>query len=92
MKLQPTKTHILARFHTKKHNLIATNSKDFGELGDEYRTRVEVLAVGPDVTACKPGDFLLLVPKPQLLPVANEDEALIFESAVVGIVLDDTAA
>lgn len=85
MKLQPSKTHILCRFYNP---LIKPASNDFD--ADASRTRVEVLEVGPDVTVCKKGDFLLLIPKPNVLSVAGDD-GLIDQGHVLGIVLDDTA-
>lgn len=88
MKLQPVKTHILVRFYNPPDIIIQASAKVFD--GGDTRTRVEVLAVGPDVTTCKSGDFLFLIPKPVIVPITNED-ALIDEGHVLGVVLDDVA-
>lgn len=91
MNLQPSKTHILVRLYDPAKQVIETISKTFD--GDARRTRVEVLAIGPDVKSCKVGDFLLLIPKPILLPAVNQagDEVLVDDGHVLGVVLDDKA-
>ncbi len=88
MQLQPVKTHILCRFHNPPDIIIQASAKVFD--GGDTRTRVEVLAVGPDVKCCKAGDFLFVIPKPAIAAVTNE-EGLIDEGHVLGVVLDDKA-
>lgn len=92
MQLQPCKTHILVKFYQPAKPVIKAANSQFASHNDDDRTRVEVLAVGPDVKCCKKDDFLLLIPKPTLLPIkSDEDLFLIDEGAVLGIVEDDAA-
>lgn len=88
MKLQPARTHILVRFYNPPDIIIQASAKQFD--GGDRRTRAEVIAVGPDVKSCNVGDFLYLIPKPAIAPV-SEDEGLIDEGHVLGVVLDDVA-
>lgn len=91
MNLQPSKTHILCRFYNPEKPKIELVGKQYTG-GDAYRTRVEVLAVGPKVESCNVGDFLLLIPKPQILSVGDDkDLGLLDEGHVLGVVLDDKA-
>jgi len=90
MQLQPSKTHILARFHNPAKPTIELVGKTYTG-GDQYRTRVEVLAVGPKVESCKVGDFILLIPKPVVLGVGDDETlGLIDEASVLGVT-DDVA-
>lgn len=92
MQLQPVKTHILVRFYHPQKPLIEAPNSVFGEMNDDLRTRVEVVSVGMDVKTCKPGDFLLLVPKPIRLNISSDKDLwLIDDGQVLGVVLDDTA-
>jgi hypothetical protein len=89
MNLQPAKTHILCRFHNPEKPTIKLVGQTYTG-GDQYRTRVEVLAVGPKVEACKNGDFLLLIPKPTVLGVGDDETlGLIDEASVLGVTDDE---
>lgn len=92
MKLKPAKTHILVKFYQPENFIIETPGSQFGATLADNRTRVEVKAIGPDVKTCKDGDFLLLIPKPTILPIDSENDLfLVDEGQVLGIVEDDTA-
>lgn len=95
MQLQPVHNYILIRLYipaeaSSKIQLPGTSPRS-AEFGDEHRTKIEVLAVGKEVTCCSVGDFVLLRPNPNLLPTKREpQEALVNAEAVLAVVTDDS--
>lgn len=91
MLLKPCKNNLVVRFYQPSGQAIVLpeTSQHNAPFSDATRTRVEVVAVSPDLEdRFKPGDFLLLRPKPALLPVGS-DLCLIDSGVVEAIVLDD---
>lgn len=94
MQLQPCHNYILIQLYepVAPSGLVlpgeATRDASFG---DEHRTKLEVLGVGKDVTCCTIGDFVLLRPNPNLLPVSKEPkQALVDANSVLAIVTSDS--
>lgn len=87
MKLQPVKTHILAKFYNPPKQKIVTQSK---VLSGEHRTIIEVIAVGPEVATCKVGDFLWLKPGSTPIGVDEKESLGVFDDTHVLGVTDDT--
>lgn len=87
MNLKPAKTHILAKFYNPAEQKIVTQSKT---LAGEYRTIIEVLAVGPDVTTCKVGDFVWLKPGSSPVGIDEKESLGVFDDTHVLGVTDDT--
>jgi hypothetical protein len=94
MQIKPGINRIHVKFHfptEKKDELVLPNSSLSPSVEDK-RTLVECLSIGDKVEVCKPGDFLLLHADTlrNAVPI-NRDEhtALIHDSVVIAIVLDD---
>lgn len=87
MNLKPVKTHILAKFYNPPAQKIVTQSKS---LGGEFRTIIEVVAVGPDVVTCKVGDFVWLKPNSAPIGVDEKESLGVFDDTHVLGITDDT--
>jgi hypothetical protein len=92
MKIQPVSNRILIRFHfPDPSDIILPNSKLSAEFGDKNRTKVEVMAVGPDVKTCKAGDFVMLLNDAErnLIPTSKEPAEGLIDASVVIAITDD---
>lgn len=92
MQIKPTQHYILVQFHFPEDQAVVLpdNVTAFSPSMEDKRTKVECLAHGEDVTVCHRGDFLLILDPRNMIPISkNPATALIHDSIVVGIVLDD---
>lgn len=93
MNIKPVANRVLVRFHFPPEDEVIQlpNSSLSTEVGDK-RTKVEVLAIGPNVKVCVTGQFILIHPDAlrNTIPVTKEPPiAIIHDSVILGIVLDD---
>lgn len=97
MNLKPVSNRILIRLHFPLEDGIVLPEMSFHAAMEDKRTLVEVVEVAEDggfenngVTCCGIGDFLLLRPDANILPVSKEPPlALIDAGVVLAVVLDD---
>jgi co-chaperonin GroES (HSP10) len=93
MQIKPAHHRILVKFYFPDESEgIVLPESNLSPSVEDKRTLVECLEIGPDVTVCDKGDFLLLhVDTLRTAVPIHKDEhtALIHDSMVIAIVLDD---
>lgn len=93
MNLKPTKRNLIARFIQPAGQLIiASASETLAPMTDDsQRTRVKIIALSKELESegeLSVGDFLLLRPRPNLLPVGSD--LVLFDASIIeAIVLSD---
>lgn len=93
MKIKPGPNRIHVQFHfPPEDGTVILPESSLSPSVESKRTIVECLSIGEAVTACKPGDFLLLHEDTlrNAVPISKEPPtALIHDSVVLAIILDD---
>lgn len=90
MNVKPVANRILVQLHfpPEDNESVVLPDINLNIVAEGQRTRVECLAIGPAVTTCKPGDFLILVDEAirNFVPTNKEPaQGLFHESVVIAI-------
>lgn len=92
MKIKPVDHRILIQLYFPDESEIILPDTNFSPSVEAQRTRAECVEIGPEVTVCGPGDFLLLHSDVlrNAIPISKEPPTmLIHDSQVIALVLDD---
>jgi co-chaperonin GroES (HSP10) len=90
MQIQPVDRNILVRFHKPQNSRIVSVGSLDTSATSTTRILIEVLAVGEAVKVpVKTGDFILIPPKFNVIPIDGEETGIIHDSIIIGIVTDD---
>lgn len=85
--IQPCFSKVLIQMFEPKGNIVVLPERSQSQIFQGFK--IKVLAIGPLVTCCKPGDFLIIRPDPNILPINDKEKiGLVDESVIFAIDLE----